>query len=70
MSVKSGQAKLNRALKDLFERWDDTEFVWRDVMRGKFEEKHLVPLKPLVRSADGAMTNMAGLIQQLRRDCG
>lgn len=70
MSVSSGQAKVNRALKDLLERWDDTEPVWRDVMRGKFEEKHVAPLKPQVRAADSAMTNMATLLHQIRRDCG
>ena len=69
MSVRSGQAKLTRALMDLLERWDDTESVWRDAVRGKFEEKHLAPLKPLVRMADSAMTNMVTILHQMRRDC-
>ncbi|MCG8405590.1 MAG: hypothetical protein MI923_10375 [Phycisphaerales bacterium] len=70
MSVRSGQAKINHALKELFHDWYNVQSVWRDEMGRKFEEKHLMPIKLRIRAADKTMSHMAALLVKVRRDCG
>lgn len=70
MSVRSGQAKLNHALKELFHDWHTVRSSWRDEMGAKFEEKHLMPMKLRIRAADKTMAHMAALLNKVRRDCG
>jgi len=69
MSVRAGQAKLNRAAKELFARWDAVKSAWQDEVRVKFEENHLAPLQSELRKAEGAMAHMDAILNQVRRDC-
>ena len=69
MSVQDGKSLLNKALKDLMFRWADTKSQWKDVMAENFEKNRLGPLEMDLRSASGAMDNMAAILSKVRRDC-
>lgn len=69
MSVRSGQAKLNRAAKDLLARWDAIKAIWYDENSRKFEENHLEPLRAKLRSAEVALAHMDAVLNQIRHDC-
>ena len=69
MSVSVGQAKLRLASKDLRVRWNETTLSWRDEVSRKFEEAHLKPLLLTLRTAEAALEEMHGVLNQVRRDC-
>ena len=69
MGVHDGRAALNRAAKDLLNRWLETKGAWADANAKEFEEKFLFHLEGDVRSAMSAMDELSRLIQQCKRDC-
>ena len=69
MGVYEGRGQLNKALKDLLNRWIETKSSWDDIRRRQFEETYLIPLEADVRNAVSAMDHMAAILSQIRRDC-
>jgi hypothetical protein len=56
-------------MKTLREKWDETEAHWRDQVRVEFEEHHLEPLESQVEGTLRAMSRLADVLAQVRRDC-
>jgi len=69
MSIETGQSALNHALKNLHVRWLATQQDWRDETSRAFEAKHLAPLQVNTRKAVDAMSQMATILNRLRREC-
>ncbi len=69
MSMSAGLARLQWAAKDLRARWGEVKTAWHDENARKFEEKHLAPLLARLRATETAMSNMATILQKVRRDC-
>ncbi len=69
MSIETGQSVLNHSLKELYARWAVTQQSWRDETSRAFEANHLAPLEANTRKAVEAMSQMATILNRLRRDC-
>jgi hypothetical protein len=70
MSVAESQAKLSRAARDLFVRWDQTASSWRDENRRQFEKKYLVLLRLELNKTKRAMEHIDTVLNHIRHDCG
>ncbi|MGH7179768.1 MAG: hypothetical protein ACREJC_20495 [Tepidisphaeraceae bacterium] len=69
MGVYEGRGQLAKAMKELERRWLDTRGSWDDVRSREFEERFLVTIQSDLRTAVGAMDQMAIMISQARQDC-
>jgi hypothetical protein len=66
MGLYEGRGNLNKSTKQLLLAWNETKLSWDDRRTHEFEEKYIVPLQAEVRTAVGAMDQLAGLIQRIR----
>ena len=69
MSVDAGQARIERASKELFVCWNSIQSTWRDEVSRGFEENHLTPVVAAMRTAEKALDRMGLILQQLHQDC-
>ncbi|WP_165245906.1 hypothetical protein [Paludisphaera soli] len=67
--ILAGSTRLKQTIRILNERWMLTEATWGDVVRRRFEERHLAPLVPAVDSAVIGLQKLAEVLDQVRRDC-
>jgi hypothetical protein len=61
--------RLSGITKDLWNQWQQTKTVWRDVKSQEFEEKYLAELISSVDRAVGVIEQLDKLLLQIRRDC-
>ncbi len=69
MGLYESGGQLNKAIKELMNRWGETRALWDDAMARDFEQKHLLPLQMDLRNALTALGSMNTLLEQIRRDC-
>ncbi len=69
MSLKTGQRRLSTGMKTLLDKWQRTRKYWADDVSDRFEETHLRTITNDIRSAIGAMGEMAKTLDQVREDC-
>lgn len=69
MSVSAGSAKLNRALKALLLRWEETKSAWHDQVGREFEEKHLTELRDQSLTTLREMDKLGQVLQKARQEC-
>jgi hypothetical protein len=69
MGMHEGRARLNKSVKELMMRWNDTKAQWNDGNARAFEMKFLTPLEQDAKRAVGAMDHMAQVLQKIRSDC-
>lgn len=69
MGVYEGGGQLNKALKQLLGRWEETKMYWNDSATHEFEQRYIAPLEADVKAALGAMSQMSTLLDAIRRDC-
>lgn len=69
MGLFEGRGLLAKALKELMLRWQEAKSGWDDSVADEMESEFIVPLEMDLRSAVGAMDQMAGVLAQVRRDC-
>lgn len=69
MGVYESGGQLNKAMRQLLERWHEASMAWDDSASRRFEERYLAPLRMEVRNAGEAMGQMAALLDQIRREC-
>jgi hypothetical protein len=67
--VLAGSNRLEQSARALREHWLATEATWSDVVRHRFEERHLAPLESAVDSAINGIKAIAEVLDQVRRDC-
>jgi hypothetical protein len=70
MSLSTGSSKLNRALKDLRLRWDETKAQWNDPVSQAFEDNQTAPLEMQILATLRAIDRLARIIDQVRQECG
>ena len=70
MGVHEGRGQLNKAMKELNNRWLEARGQWQDSQAESLEKTYLVPLEADMKNAVGAMDLMAILLDQIRRECG
>jgi hypothetical protein len=69
MGVQEGHGVLTKAMHDLLAQWQELRTTWDDAVAREFEEKYLVPLQKDLRTAAGAMDQMAVLMHKIHNDC-
>jgi hypothetical protein len=69
MGVHEGRGQLNKAMKELTNRWLEAKGQWQDSQSEQMERNYLVPLEADMKNAIGAMDHMAVLLDQIRREC-
>ncbi len=62
-------SSLQYAYKVLRQRWDDTEEVWRDVVRKRFDEQHIEPIEPTVLNTLKAINRLSSVLERAREEC-
>ena len=70
MSMQAAAAKLIQARKDLMAEWHRVEMSWRDAKARAFYDEYIDPVDPNLRKALGGMEEMAGIMDQAKRECG
>jgi hypothetical protein len=69
MGVHEGMGHLSKAMKELSAHWTETKSGWADTNSREFEKKFFEPIERDLRTAVGAMDQMAVLLHQIYRDC-
>jgi hypothetical protein len=69
MGLYEGRGNLNKSLKDLLMKWDQTKLDWSDEVAEEFEKNYLEPLEMTLQQAVAAMDHMAQVLAKVDRDC-
>jgi hypothetical protein len=69
MGLYEGRGNLNKGLKDLLVRWQQTREDWDYAVADEFEKLYLEPLQQALRNASSAMDQMAQVMSNVDRDC-
>jgi hypothetical protein len=65
----AGTGKLNQALKNLNQCWEDTKTRWKDPVSLAFEENHMIPLERQLITTLRAMDRLALAMNKAYREC-
>ena len=68
-NLSTGAVKIREALEKLEAAWAETSLHWDDSSSHNFEEEHLQPIGPKVRSALNAINRLRDVTMRVRRDC-
>ena len=68
MAIYEAGGQLGKAMKQLLAHWEETKISWNDAAARSFEERFVVPLQRDLRSAMGALGQMAMLLDRMKRD--
>jgi hypothetical protein len=69
MGLYEGRGNLNKGLKDLMMRWQQTRQDWNDVVANEFEKRYLETTELALKQAINAMDQMAQTMQRIDSDC-
>ena len=68
--LSTGAAKLDRALQMLQAARADALEYWDDETHHRFQENHLAPLEPIVRTTLDVIGRLQGVLNEAQRECG
>jgi hypothetical protein len=69
MSLHTGAAQLNDAMKTLRSKWAELKPRWKDPVRDGFEENQLTPIETHLQAVLRAMDRLAHELDRARADC-
>lgn len=67
--LQSGAGRIRRALEHLELAWAEATDEWNDDASCAFQEHHLEPVIPVVKTALDAIGRMDLLLREAQRDC-
>lgn len=67
--LSSGAGRIRRALEHLELAWAEANAEWNDEVSRAFQEQHLEPMIPVVKTALDAIGRMDLLLREAQRDC-
>lgn len=67
--LESAAGRIRRALEHLELAWAEASDEWNDEASRAFQEQHLEPLLPIVKTALDAIGRMDLLLREAQRDC-
>jgi hypothetical protein len=70
MTLSTGRAKLVDTSKTLHAHWEVLRDGWGDQACQEYEEEHVAPIAPQVSAAVRAIDRLAGVLAQMRQECG
>ena len=62
-------ARLAALTKELLNRWQQTRECWMDAKAREFDERYMLELESMVKSATTGIANLEGVIRKVRSDC-
>ena len=68
-NLHSGTVRIQEALEALESVWEETSQSWDDSSSRNFEEEHLQPIGPKVRSVLHALSHLRDVTMRVQRDC-
>lgn len=69
MSTGASGAQLEALTKELLSRWHQTRECWMDAKAREFDERYMLELESLVRSAAASIANLESVLRKVRSDC-
>ena len=69
MSLEGSEGALSTVYAEFMSSWEASAAYWQDAKRVEFEAEYVDELDALVRTGSSAMTELAALVRQVRRDC-
>ena len=69
MSTSASGARLATLTKELLNRWQQTREHWMDDKAREFDDRYMLELESMVRSATASIANLEGVIRRVRSDC-
>jgi hypothetical protein len=69
MSANASEARLAALTKELLIKWQQTREHWRDAKAREFDERYMLELESMTRSAITHIANLQRTISKLRDDC-
>jgi hypothetical protein len=69
MGMHEGRAQVNKSVKELMMRWNETKSQWNDGNARGFESRYLIPMEQDAKSAVSAMDQMAQILSRIKQDC-
>ena len=69
MITSASGARLAALTKELLNRWQQTRECWMDAKAREFDERYMLELESMVRSATTSIANLEGVIRKVRSDC-
>jgi len=69
MSTSASGARLTALTKELLNRWQQTRESWMDTKAREFDERYMLDLQSMVKSATTSMANLEIVLRKLRSDC-
>jgi len=69
MITSASGARLEALTKELLSRWQQTRDCWMDAKAREFDERYMLELESLVRSAATNIANVESVLRKVRSDC-
>ena len=69
MSTSACGARLAALTKELLNRWQQTRECWMDAKAREFDERYMLELESMVKSATTGIANLDAVIRRVRSDC-
>ncbi len=69
MITSASGARLAALTKELLNRWQQTREYWMDAKAREFDERYMLELESMVKSATTSIANLEGVIRKVRSDC-
>ena len=67
--LRGGTGRLQKATRELAEKWAETRDEWNDKTRRDFEERYLQPISPSVRLLMAHANELIELLHKAEREC-
>jgi len=69
MKTSESGARLAALTKELLNRWQQTRECWMDAKAREFDERYMLELESMVKSATTGIANLERVIRKVRNDC-
>jgi hypothetical protein len=69
MITSASGTRLAALTRELLNRWQQTRESWMDDKAREFEERYILELESLVRTATPSIVNLEEVIRKVRSDC-
>lgn len=70
MSVEGARMRLQASMKELLQKWDQLEPMWRDATSRAFHARYIDQLEVAVKLALPAIEKMSETLHRVRSECG
>jgi hypothetical protein len=69
MITSASGARLAALTKELLNRWQQTRECWMDAKAREFDERYMLELESMVKSATTGIANLESVVRKVRSDC-